>query len=57
VPSEHRVAVYIYVNGGWWTKPFRDAPLTSINCDGLELRWLFLRNGSVMLEKIRNFIP
>ena len=34
VPSEHRVAVYIYVNGGWWTKPFRDAPLTSINCDG-----------------------
>ncbi len=33
-PAEHRIAVYIYVGGGWWTKPFFDAPLTSINCDG-----------------------
>lgn len=33
-PDDYGVAVYIYVNGGWWTKPYWNNPLTSINCDG-----------------------
>lgn len=32
-PSQHRVAVYIYVFG-WWTKPSWTSPLTSIQNDG-----------------------
>jgi hypothetical protein len=32
-PSLYRVAVYIHVNG-WWTKPFWNNPLTTINSDG-----------------------
>ena len=32
-PSAHKVAVYIYVSGGWWTKPYFAAPLTSIRND------------------------
>jgi exo-beta-1,3-glucanase (GH17 family) len=30
----HSVAVYIYVGGGWWTKPYFDHPLVNIDCDG-----------------------
>lgn len=33
-PSEHRVAVYIKVGSGWWTKPYWNNPLTVINPDG-----------------------
>ena len=33
-PSQHAVAVYIRVYGGWWTKSYWAAPLTSIDCDG-----------------------
>ncbi len=35
-PGDYRVAVYIYVVGGWWTKPYWNNPVTVINCDG---RW------------------
>ena len=33
-PSKYHVAVYIQVNGGWWTKPYFDAPLTAISTYG-----------------------
>ncbi len=33
-PANYGVAVYIKVLGGWWTKPFWNDPVTSINCDG-----------------------
>jgi hypothetical protein len=33
-PSVYRVAVYIEVSGGWWTKPYWDQPATWINCNG-----------------------
>lgn len=33
-PDQHGVAVYIKVNGGWWTKPYFNDPVTEINCDG-----------------------
>jgi exo-beta-1,3-glucanase (GH17 family) len=33
-PPEWRVAVYIRVNGGWWTKPYSGSPLTTIRADG-----------------------
>ena len=33
-PEDHGVAVYIKVNGGWWTKPYFNNPVTGINCDG-----------------------
>lgn len=34
-PIEYNVAIYIKVNGGgWWTKPYFNAPLTIIQCDG-----------------------
>lgn len=32
-PNDYKVAVYIYVSG-WWTKPYWNDPLTSINIDG-----------------------
>jgi exo-beta-1,3-glucanase (GH17 family) len=32
-PSDHKVAVYIYVSG-WWTKPTFANPLTTIQVDG-----------------------
>lgn len=32
-PDDYRVAAYIYVSG-WWTKPYWNQPLTSINIDG-----------------------
>ncbi len=34
VPREYRVAVYIRVGSGWWTKPYFASPLTNIECDG-----------------------
>jgi exo-beta-1,3-glucanase (GH17 family) len=33
-PTEYRIVVYIYVGGGWWTKPGFTNPYTSIQCDG-----------------------
>jgi hypothetical protein len=36
VPNDYKVAVYIRVNGGWWTKPLWSNPLTSI---GSDYRW------------------
>ena len=33
-PSDYKVALYINVGGGWWTKPTFDAPLTGIRADG-----------------------
>lgn len=33
-PTQFRVAVCIKVHGGWWTKPYWDAPLTAIFPDG-----------------------
>jgi len=31
---DYKVAVYIFVASGWWTKPYWDNPLTTINNDG-----------------------
>ena len=33
-PEEYRVAVYIRVNSGWWTKPTFASPTTDIDCRG-----------------------
>lgn len=33
-PSDYKVAVYIFVGKGWWTKPTWASPLTSIQVDG-----------------------
>ena len=33
-PADYRVAVYIKVSGGWWTKPTFTSPLTTIFTDG-----------------------
>ncbi|OGY25961.1 MAG: hypothetical protein A2Z24_02480 [Candidatus Woykebacteria bacterium RBG_16_44_10] len=33
-PADYKVAVYIYVVGRWWTKPYWAWPLTDINPDG-----------------------
>lgn len=34
LPDEHGVAVYIFVNGRWYTKPTYAEPVTRISCDG-----------------------
>lgn len=34
LPNEYKVAVYIKVTGGWWTKPYWNSPLTDIELDG-----------------------
>jgi hypothetical protein len=34
VTAQFKVAVYIQVNGGWWTKPYWNQPKTDINTDG-----------------------
>jgi exo-beta-1,3-glucanase (GH17 family) len=33
-PALHKVAVYIYVIGGWWTKPYWSKPATELDCEG-----------------------
>jgi hypothetical protein len=33
-PADHKIAVYIRVGSGWWTKPSWASALTAINCDG-----------------------
>jgi len=33
-PEKVRIAVYIRVHGGWWTKPFWDSPTIPIAEDG-----------------------
>lgn len=33
-PKDLAVAVYIKVNDGWWTKPYWNSPLTTVNADG-----------------------
>ena len=33
-PDEFAVAVYIMVDGQWWTKPYWDSPITKISDDG-----------------------
>ena len=32
--AEYAVAVYIWVGGGWWNKPYWNVPLTSLQSDG-----------------------
>ncbi len=32
--GELRIAVYIRVSGGWWTKPYWDSPVTPVSADG-----------------------
>lgn len=32
--AKFRIAVYIRVGGGWWTKPYWDSPSTAIEPDG-----------------------
>jgi len=32
--SDYYVAVFIHVNGGWWTKPYWDSPRTQISSTG-----------------------
>jgi hypothetical protein len=34
VPAQYKVAIYIFVSGGWWTKPTFASPLTTIASDG-----------------------
>jgi hypothetical protein len=34
VPASYYAAVFIYVGGGWWIKPYDDSPETGIHCDG-----------------------
>lgn len=34
LPQDYRVAFYIRVGGGWWTKPTFARPTVDINCDG-----------------------
>jgi exo-beta-1,3-glucanase (GH17 family) len=34
IPKYYRIAVYIRVGGGWWTKPYWSSPATLIGCDG-----------------------
>lgn len=36
-PTDYKVAVYIKVGGGWWTKPYWSSPSTSIKSD---LTWV-----------------
>jgi hypothetical protein len=36
-PSDYKVAVYIFVASGWWTKPYFAQPLTNIQPEG---RWI-----------------
>jgi hypothetical protein len=33
-PGDYKVAVYIKVRGGWWTKPYWSSPLTPISANG-----------------------
>lgn len=33
-PDECLVAIYLYVNGGWWTKPYWSTPTTAIDDTG-----------------------
>ena len=33
-PESVRVAAYIRVHGGWWNKPYWDAPATELGTDG-----------------------
>jgi hypothetical protein len=33
-PELARVAVYIKVHGGWWTKPYWDSPTSALSADG-----------------------
>ena len=33
-PLKYEIAAYINVNGGWWTKPYWDTPLTPIAANG-----------------------
>ena len=33
-PKATRLAVYIRVHGGWWNKPYWDAPTTELYADG-----------------------
>ena len=33
-PADFKIAVYIKVEGNWWTKPTADSPLTTIQPDG-----------------------
>lgn len=47
-PSDYKVAVYIYV-AGWWTKPYWDRPLTTIQSDG---SWICdITTGGVLIKK------
>lgn len=33
-PPHTRIAIYIHVGSGWWTKPYANQPLTIPECDG-----------------------
>jgi hypothetical protein len=38
-PADYKVAVYIYVDGGWYNKPYLDEPLTDIGNEKDKVSW------------------
>ena len=49
------VVVYIYVNG-WWTKPYWNDPVTTINCDGSFVTDITTDESDVIATQIAAFL-
>jgi len=56
-PADHKVAVYIFVEGaGWWTKPYFAQPLTPIQNDSTWICDITTGGSDIYATKIRAFL-
>ncbi len=55
-PNSVAVAVYIFVEGNWWTKPYWNAPKTPVKRDGTWLCNITTGGNDPMATKIRAYL-
>jgi hypothetical protein len=55
-PEEHAIAVYIQVEGAWWTKPTFSQPLTTISDDSTFTSKIVTGGQDQLAEKIAVFL-
>ena len=55
-PTDYKIAVYIRVGTGWWTKPYLASPLTNIECDGIWTCNITTGGSDALANTIKAFI-
>ncbi len=55
-PCEYKLATFIDVYGGWWTKPYYEYPTVPVSCDGNFIIDFTTGGSDVLASEIRVFL-